>query len=192
MGRDKGLLEFSGVPLIVRSARLIEPLVADVTIVGSPRRYTALGLRAIPDQGFADQTPKSSRGPLTGIATALGETRSPWNLILACDLPYVTAAWLEWLLSRAIRSRAQAVIPRTTHGLEPLAAVYRRECGPLIVEALAIGIRKVTDATRKLNLEVVHQREWRGVDPGGLVLKNMNTEADYKEAQRWWRDERLG
>jgi molybdopterin-guanine dinucleotide biosynthesis protein A len=53
MGQDKGLLEFSGVPLIVRTARLIEPLVAGITIVGSPGRYAALGLSAIPDKGVA-------------------------------------------------------------------------------------------------------------------------------------------
>src|SRR5580704_8841622 len=44
MGRDKGLLEFGGVPLILHTARLLEPLVAEVTVVGTPRRHAALGL----------------------------------------------------------------------------------------------------------------------------------------------------
>jgi molybdenum cofactor guanylyltransferase len=43
MGRDKGLLDFGGVPLIVHLAHLIEPHVASVTVVGSPRRYAAMG-----------------------------------------------------------------------------------------------------------------------------------------------------
>jgi len=187
MGRDKGLLEFDGVPLIVHTARLIEPLVAEVTVVGPPRRYAPLGLNAIADQDGAGRgAKKNRRGPLAGIATALEVTCSPWNLIVACDLPYLSGAWLDWLLSRAMASRGQVVIPRTGRGLEPLAAVYRRECGGPIASALARGVRKVTEAIEGFRLEVVEQSEWRRADSRGLVLKNMNRPGDYVEARKWW------
>ena len=192
MGWDKGLLDFGGVPLIVHTVRLIDPLVAGVTVVGSPRRYAAMGLRAIPDQNAADQGSKNSRrGPLAGIATALAATRSSWNLIVACDLPYLSEAWLDWLLSRAIRSHGQVVIPRTARGLEPLAAVYRRECGGPIATALARGVRKVTDAIEEFRLDVVYHRDWRRFDSRAVVLKNMNTPGDYDEARKWWAVESL-
>jgi molybdenum cofactor guanylyltransferase len=192
MGRDKGLLDFGGVPLIVHSAHLIEPLVACVTVVGPPRRYAAMGLRAIADQGTAGRGSKGiRRGPLAGISSALAATHLPWNLIVACDLPYLSRAWLEWLLSRATRSRGQVVIPRTGRGLEPLAAVYRRECGAPIAAALSRGARKVTDVIEELRMDVVYQREWRRLDPRALVLKNMNTPEDYADARKWWSAERL-
>lgn len=192
MGRDKGLLDFGGVPLIVHTARLMEPLVSCVTVVGAPRTYAALGLRAIGDRGGAGHGSRGiRRGPLAGIATALSATRLPWNLIVACDLPYLSAGWLDWLLSRAVRSSEQIVIPRTGRGLEPLAAVYRREGGAAIAAALARGARKVTDAIEELRLDVVGESEWRAIDPHALVLKNMNTPDDYDEARRWWGIERL-
>jgi molybdenum cofactor guanylyltransferase len=187
MGRDKALLDFGGVPLIVHTARLIEPLVAGVTVVGPPRRYEAMGLRVIADQDTAEPGPmRIRRGPLAGIATALAATRLSWNLIIACDLPYLSGAWLDWLLSRAIRSRGEVVIPRIGGRLEPLAAVYRRECGAAIETALARGMRKVTDVIETLRMDVVDQREWRRIDPRALVLKNMNTPGDYDEARKWW------
>ena len=187
MGRDKGLLDFGGVPLIVHTARLLQPLVAEVTIVGSPARYTKFGLRAIPDKGQAHRGAESTgRGPLAGIATALSATFLPWNLIVACDLPYLSAEWLDWLLSRALRSRSQAVVPQTETGIEPLAAVYRRECGAPIARALAHGVRKVSDAIEKVEVEFVYPREWRHSDSGGLVLRNMNAPEDYEEARKWW------
>ena len=96
---------------------------------------------------------ESMRTPLVGIATALNSTKSPWNLILACDLPYLTAEWLDWLLARADNSSAQIVMPRTSGGLEPLAALYRKECGAPIVAALERGIRKVTDAMAEFRME---------------------------------------
>jgi molybdopterin-guanine dinucleotide biosynthesis protein A len=192
MRRDKGLLDLGGVPLIVHTARVIEPLVACVTVVGAPRRYAAMGLRAIPDHDAAGHGSKGTRrGPLAGIATALAATRLPWNLIVACDLPYLSVAWLDWLLSRAVRSRGQIVIPRSGRGLEPLAAVYRRECGAAVAAALARGARKVTEVIEELRIDVVDESEWRRIDPRALVLKNMNTPRDYDEARKWWRVERL-
>ena len=181
MGRDKGLLDFGGVPLILHTARLIKPLVAEVTIVGSPDRYEKLGMRAI-----ADQPRKLGCGPLAGLATALAATRSRWNLIVACDLPYLSAEWLGWLLSRAVRSPCDAVVPRTERGIEPLAAVYRRECGAAVAAVLARGARKVSDLINELRVDLVHPREWRAIDPNGRTLKNMNAPEDYEEARKWW------
>jgi molybdenum cofactor guanylyltransferase len=186
MGRDKGLLDFGGVPLIVQTARLLQLLVAEVTIVGSPTRYTKFGLRAIADEAQAQHGAESpSCGPLAGISTALSATHLPWNLIVACDLPYLSAKWVDWLLSRALCSRAKAVVPRTERGIEPLAAVYRRECGVQIAGALAQGVRKVSDVIEKLEVDFVYPRDWRHADPDGLVLRNMNAPEDYEEARKW-------
>jgi molybdenum cofactor guanylyltransferase len=193
MGRDKALLDFGGVPLILHTARLLKPLVSEVTIVGSPSRYAALGLRAIADSGAqARRRPHElTRGPLAGIATALAAAHSRWNLIVACDLPYLSAEWLDWLLSRALGSRSEAVIPRTERGIEPLAAMYRRECGAAITAAVARGVRKVSDAIEELRLDFVYPREWRRMDPSELILRNMNEPRDYTEARKWWSAERL-
>jgi molybdopterin-guanine dinucleotide biosynthesis protein A len=192
MGRDKGLLDFGGVPLVLHTARLLEPLVSQVTVVGSPGKYAKLGLREIADGAQAQcGLDRPGSGPLAGIATALAATRSSWNLIVACDLPYLTSNWLEWLLSRALRSRGEAVVPRAERGIEPLAAVYRRECGGPIAAALARGVRKVSDAIEEFRADFVYPREWRGIDPSGLVLRNMNAPGDYEEALKWWAAERL-
>jgi len=190
MGEDKGLLEFGGVPLIAHMAQRIRPLVVCVTLVGAPRRYARLGLPAISDEPVAGERARGRRGPLAGIAAALATTHSPWNLILACDLPYLSPGWLGWLLERARKSSAQAVVPRTKRGLEPLAAVYRRECGGVMEAALARGERKVVAVLEELRIERVYPREWRPHDLEGLIVKNMNAPADDDAARKWWDNRR--
>lgn len=186
MGKAKGLLEFGGQPLILRTVRVLESLVADVTVVGSPENYAVLGLRVIEDQGFGGSGGSDRLlGPLAGIATALAATRTDWNLILACDLPYLTGEWLDWLLARGMVSDAQILMPRSGRGLEPLAAVYRRECAEPIIAALHRGIRKVTDAVGRFRIEFVTERDWRHIDPDGRVLRNVNRPDDYEEARKW-------
>jgi molybdopterin-guanine dinucleotide biosynthesis protein A len=187
MGKAKGLLEFGGQPLILRTARLLEPLVFAVTAIGSPEPYADLGLHVIGDRQFgSSDKPGSTPGPLAGIASALSATRTDWNLILACDLPYLTADWVDWLLARARDSSREIVMPRTAGGPEPLAAVYRRECAKSIIAALRRGVRKVTDAMEQFRIEFVTERDWRHVDPAGRVLRNMNALEDYEEARRSW------
>ncbi len=186
MGKAKGLLEFGGQLLILRIARMLEPLVSAVTAVGSAERYAGLGLHVIEDQQFGSSEEGSrTAGPLAGIASALTATRTDWNLILACDLPYLTAEWVDWLLARATVSTQQIIMPHTAGGLEPLAAVYRRECAEPIIAALYRGVRKVTDATEQFGIEFVAERDWRHIDPDGRVLRNMNAPEDYEEARRW-------
>jgi molybdenum cofactor guanylyltransferase len=186
MGKAKALLEFGGEPLIIRMARTMEPLVSSVIAVGGSERYAALGLQVIEDQkfGIVDERGKSP-GPLAGIASALRASRTGWNLIMACDLPYLSREWVAWLLARTKVSGAQIIMPRTEGGPEPLAAVYRRECAEPIIAALHRGIRKVTDAAAQLRTDFVAEREWHHIDPDGRMLRNMNSPEDYEEARKW-------
>jgi|SRR5579872_804351 len=197
MGRDKAWLELAGVPLALRIARAVEPLVASVRVIGPPAsdagRFDSVGLAAIPDRLPArEASGESNSGPLGGIVTALNATECSWNLVLACDLPYITTAWLEWLLGRASApevsgsSGAQAVVPERTGGVEPLAAVYRKECAEVLAAALGRGVRKVSEALRHLRVARIPEAEWRALDPDGNALANMNTPEEYARACEWW------
>lgn len=186
MGQAKGLLKVGTQPLIVRIVDLVQPLVSVVTVVGSAKCYADLDLHVIEDANFGISEAKDkTAGPLRGIASALISTGTEWNLILACDLPYLSAGWLHWLLARAMASSRQIVIPRTAGGLEPLAAVYRRECAEPIIAALRRGVYKVTDALEQFRMEFVTESDWGHLDAAGRVLYNMNTPEEYDQARRW-------
>lgn len=176
MGADKALLEINGQPLLLRAARLIQPLVASVTVIGDPARYASLGLAVVPDD-------IAGLGPLGGIATALRISAMSWNLVVACDLPYLTAAWLEFLVARARASRADALLPLSDPGPEPLCAMYHARCAPVISAALHRGVRKVTDGLAGLVIETLPYEEWKAFDSGGGLFKNMNSPDDYAEAR---------
>jgi molybdenum cofactor guanylyltransferase len=179
MGRNKALLELGGEPLIVRVAQLVEEVLGAAgaaTVVGWPEAYAPLGLRAIPDDW-------PGAGPLGGIATALRASESHWNLIVACDLPYLTKEWLEYLIQRALASEADALLPMNDAGAEPLCAMYNKSAEAAIWLALDRGTRKVTDGLAGLHIEYIEPREWKDFDSDGLLFKNMNSAADYEEAK---------
>jgi molybdenum cofactor guanylyltransferase len=180
MGRDKALVELAGEPMLVRMVRLLEQAAAPVTVIGPPERYAHLTLRVVPDD-------RPGLGPLGGIATALRIAVADWNLIVGCDLPYLTAEWLRFLAARTRGSPAWAVVPETSRGLEPLVAVYHRRARGAFVEALERGRRKLTEVLSGLpagTLERIPPAEWKSFDSSGWLFKNMNQPADYDEAAR--------
>lgn len=175
MKRDKALLELGGAPLLVRSARLLESVVGAPSVIGDPATYESFALPVI-----ADDWPGA--GPLGGVATALRASTASWNLVVACDLPYLTAEWLHFLVRRALASAADAVLPMNTRGAEPVCAMYHKRGEPAIRAALESGIRKVTDGLQNIVVETIAAAEWKVFDSEGLLFKNMNLPRDYEEA----------
>src|SRR5215831_2146120 len=84
MGTPKALLPFRGRTLIEYVAGEVLTAAGNVTIVGRPELYAGLGFDAISDAqpGF---------GPLGGLLTALSSADAEWSLVVACDLPRITA-----------------------------------------------------------------------------------------------------
>jgi molybdopterin-guanine dinucleotide biosynthesis protein A len=135
MGTDKAMVEIDGVPLWNRQIELLASLKPVEVVVSGPRRPGFPGtLRNLEDEG-------PSRGPLTGLATALRSARAPDVMVLAIDLPDMSADFLTLLCTRA--SRGRGVVPFLSEPAtrdrfyEPLAAIYPVECLPLVVRQLA-------------------------------------------------------
>jgi molybdopterin-guanine dinucleotide biosynthesis protein A len=180
MGCDKALLEIAGVSLIARATRLLQSVTSDTKIVASPSLYSSLGFPLV-----ADDWPGC--GPLGGIATALRVSKTPWNLVVACDLPYLTKAWLDLLIERALKSKADAVVPMNERGAEPLCAMYHKNAENRIRAAVEGGVRKITDSFADLRVEYLEPSEWKAFASEGLLFKNINSPADYEEAKAKFR-----
>jgi molybdopterin-guanine dinucleotide biosynthesis protein A len=141
MGRDKARLPFRGSDLVSAVAAAVASAAGNVTLVGHPE------LPSIPDR-------YPGGGPLGGILTALNHTAADWNLIVACDMPEVSAAFLRELLARAMRSPADVLLPYGPDGLpQPLCAVYRRRARQAMEDHFARGVRRVTEALAGLEAE---------------------------------------
>ncbi|MCU0246889.1 MAG: molybdenum cofactor guanylyltransferase, partial [Bryobacter sp.] len=131
MGRDKALLESNGEPLLLRLARLVETVAPPCTVVAPSGRYEHLGLPVIPDL-------HPGCGPLGGIETALSSTGAEWNLILACDMPGLSAEYLHSLVQAIPAAEAcEALVSRAGGETEPLCAIYHRRLLPQVTAARA-------------------------------------------------------
>jgi molybdopterin-guanine dinucleotide biosynthesis protein A len=157
MGSDKAMIEVGGIRLVDRVATAVAEAAGNVTIVGAPERYGGLGYPVVADL-------RPGCGPLGGIETALDRTTADWNLIVACDMPGVSAEFLRRLIAESVRENPDCLLPRTARGPEPLCAVYHRRCLEGVSLSLERGIRKVTDGLAGLRVRWMEVGDLRNVE----------------------------
>jgi len=166
MGRDKARLPLHGKTLLEHVAAAVAEAAGSVTLVGAPERYQDLGFRILPDS-------HPGWGPLAAIHTALTDSPADWNLIVACDMPLISAAFLQSLLAAAESSGADCLIPSGSSGRpEPLCAVYHSRCRDAVGAALDRNVRKVTDGLAGLRIA-----PW--IVPESRCFRNVNTPEEW-------------
>ena len=181
-GQDKALVQIRDETLLARLGSVLRKTTDSVTIIGLREKYGRLGVECVPDRWPGE-------GPLGGIVTALlaaesEEHRGEWQLIVGCDMPFLTGEWLEYLVERARASTAEVVAPKSAHGLEPLCACWRASAAKKLQRAFEGGVRKVTEGMKHLTMEVLDETHWKRFDSAGRLFWNMNTPGDYEQAKR--------
>lgn len=136
MGRDKARLRVDGQTLLGRTIGLLAPrTLAQRLACGAASRYPELGLPEDLDR-VADA------GPLAGLEASLAQTRTPWALVVPCDLARLGAEALDGLLAAA-RPGDALVHWRSAGRDQPLCALVSVGCLPAIRAALDGGARKL-------------------------------------------------
>jgi molybdopterin-guanine dinucleotide biosynthesis protein A len=181
-GTDKALAQLAGKSMLQRTGELLAAVCDDVTIVAPALKY-----RNVPFPVLADSWP--GEGPLGGILTALSSLRgsehtSDWAMILSCDMPFLSPEFLAELRERADRTSALVVVPESSSGLEPLCACWSFRALAGVQSSFELGIRKVTEAMKRLPMEVLDESVWKRFDTDNRLFWNMNTPADYEQARR--------
>jgi molybdopterin-guanine dinucleotide biosynthesis protein A len=172
MGRDKAHLEYGGETAAARTARLLSGLFQEVLIVGGDPPAAAAGRRVVDVEG-----PQCA---LRGLVSALAAASGDRVLVVATDLPFVTA---DLLLALVAWPEADAVVPRAGGRLHPLCAIYRR--APVLAASrprLAAGQLALGGLLDALDTHTMEEADVRAVDPGGVALTNVNTPEELARA----------
>ncbi|MGC1617008.1 MAG: molybdenum cofactor guanylyltransferase [Candidatus Acidiferrum sp.] len=182
-GQDKALVKLNGREMLARTLAVVAASgVRQTVVVGARSKYKGFGARCVEDKWPGE-------GPLGGILTALIHSVADkygfrWILIVSCDMPFLNAEWLSFLVATARTSAAQVILARSEQGLEPLCACWRTDAGRTLLPAFKRGVRKVTEGIGLLHAEVLDEQDWKRFDSAGRLFWNMNTAADYVEARR--------
>jgi molybdopterin-guanine dinucleotide biosynthesis protein A len=167
LGRDKGELDYHGLPQAAWGLRLLEPFCSERFVSVRPEQIDTPGYRGLPtiiDRG-------ASAGPASGVAAALLQVpRAAW-LVIAADMPLLTDAALAALVAH--RDPSVLATAYRGHGgrPEPLCAIWEPAAGARLAEQDAehgISLRRLLEEGPARLLELADNE----------VLTSVNTAAD--------------
>ncbi len=177
LGRCKALEAINGKSLLERIAERLRALSNEIIIVTSQEQRDL----PIPSKTkiILDLYPDS--GPLGGLYTGLVSVESSYSIVVACDMPFLNTELLSYMVE--LSSSFDAVVPRLGEGaLEPLHAVYSKDCLDSIKGQLERGKRRVSLFLDAVNVRYVEQKECRRFDPQLLSFFNINNQLDLERA----------
>jgi molybdopterin-guanine dinucleotide biosynthesis protein A len=178
-GRDKSRLVVGGRTILAHQLDVLQRLVSRTVIVANdPAAFADAGVPVL-----SDAVPGT--GSLGGIYTALADSGGP-VLVLACDLPFVTAPFLARVIEAG--RGADIAIPRGHDGYQPLCANYAQACTGPLRRRIEQGALKVVDLLADVRVRELGPEEIAPFDPDGLLLLNVNTADDLARAERAARD----
>jgi molybdenum cofactor guanylyltransferase len=174
MGTDKSLLPIEGQTFTARIAETLLKLTDSVSVVG---RESGLTLPSVPDV-------YPHWGALGGLHAALTVCKREWAIVVACDLPFVTAELFSFLAEK--RMDHEAVVPvQEDDRPQPLAALYRVDpCRQRATELIEAGRRRPLDLVEAVKTRWVSFAEITNLDQAQRFFVNINTPSDYYEATR--------
>ena len=189
-GLDKPLLQIYGIPMLKYVMDAVREVCDEIVVsVGSPKRGMRYG-NLIGDVKIAYDVLEDF-GPLEGIRQACRVVSRGRVAIVACDLPLIDPAIIEYLFSRI--GPFDGAIPQWPDGkVEPLCSVFRTNClTEAVEEACRRDERRIMNAYRTMGIRYVPTQELGRIDHRLISFTNVNDEHDLERARRMAKKNRL-
>ncbi|MDT3436471.1 molybdenum cofactor guanylyltransferase [Haloarcula sp. 1CSR25-25] len=179
---DKAVADLAGTPMVRRVAdrlgRVVDELVVNCREDQTEAIEAALSDHALDPRFALDTDP--DQGPMAGIATGLAAVESEYAAVVACDMPFVDPAFVEYLFERA-RSH-EAAVPRPDEWFQTTQAVYHADAmDDACRRALDRGEHKIVEPLFDLDYVVI-EREEVLEHTTMETFENLNTREEFEAA----------
>ena len=177
LGQQKASLKLNGITLIEQVVERLSVLDTEIIIVIS-QAQTRLpaNLRA---KIITDIYP--DKRALGGIYSGLTASGSFYNLVVACDMPFLSLDLIRYMIS--VAPGYDIAIPKVGSNVEPLHAVYSKSCLEHIEKMFKQGNLQVSSLLKSVNVRYVEEAEIDKYDPEHLSFFNINDLDDLERAK---------
>lgn len=164
MGRDKGFVRINGAYMIEHVIAAVAPCVTSLIIIANTDDYKQFGYPVI-----KDIIPDC--GPMGGIYTGLLHSSTKQNIVVSCDIPFITPAIISQLATAADDS--DVVCVSHSGKKEPLCARYRKICALKMISFLDAENFKMNEFLDSVNTGLIYAENMPEFN--SQQLANINT-----------------
>ena len=161
LGYEKALETIGNKGLIQRVVFSLIFFNSDIVIVTAARQFLPQFIDYPKLRMVTDACP--GKGPLGGIYTGLAVSDSYHNLVVACDMPFLNQALLDYMIQ--VSAGFDLVVPRLGNMVEPLHVVYSKGCLAPIECLLDQGNLSIREFFTSVRVRYVEAAEINKFDP---------------------------
>ena len=170
---DKAFLPVGNRPIIADTMDTLNALFKDVLIItNNPEAYEAIAAEKVKDI-------IPDKGPLGGLFTGLMISRTQHSFVVACDMPFLNPDLIHYMLDH--REGFDVIVPHSVDGLEPLHAIYSKDCLKPILRHIEKGDLKIQSFFEEVRVKHIRQSEIERFDPKLRTFFNINYREDYQK-----------
>jgi len=167
MGQNKAFIQIEGLPIIERICTLFKQVFREVIIVTNETElFQNLGSKI-----YTDIIP--NKGALGGLYTGIYCSIFEYSFCVACDMPLINKSLVQFLIQN-IRGE-DVIVPRTKDGLQPLHALYSKNCLNAMKETIERGKYKILDFYSRVKVKIIEEEDFICLDPSKASFINVNT-----------------
>ena len=179
LGQSKALQVIDGKSLIQWVIDRLATLSTEIIIVTAHGEAIPCS-SAVRIKTVADIYPR--KGPLVGIYSGLIASSSSRAIVVGCDTPFLSVGLLEYMTQ--LSSTLDVVVPRIKKKVEPLCAVYSKNCLAPIQELLERNELQISKLFSTVKVKYVEEDETNRFDPEHLSFFNINNQDDLERARK--------
>ncbi len=119
-----------------------------------------------------------------GLYTGLCYSQYPRTFVVACDMPFLNPDVMKFFVTAA--PETDVVLAELVTGLQPLHAVYSKNCIPFfkkMIDAHDLCLQHITDQ-KGLNVHRIPESAIKTLDPQLLSFLNVNSPSDVEFANK--------
>lgn len=138
-GQDKGLIPFSGRPLVEWVIAALRPQVGHLLLNANRNQE----VYAAYDHPVVSDATEGFQGPLAGFASAMATVSTPWIVTVPCDGPFLAPDLVQRLCAALIEQQAEIAVATDGKRMQPVYALIPVALAPSLHAFLAAGERKI-------------------------------------------------
>ena len=177
LGRNKINEVIGGITLLNRVVNVLSAFNGEIILVTAedsslPDTFTYAKISKVQDL-------YPGKGMIGGIITGLSASKNFYNLVVAADMPFLNPVLIRFMISNAKGN--DLVAYKNQNELEPLHAIYTKNCLP-ILEEIMLKDRRIFELLGQVKVRYLSPAEINQYDPKKSSFFNVNTESDLRIA----------
>lgn len=184
MGTNKALLKINEKTNIERIMNQLRDFQEIILVTNEPKEYEFLNVKMTMDQ-------YPGKGPLAGLHAGLLASACEANLLVACDMPFITSDLAHLLIEKI--GEDDAVIPVINGKQQPLFSVFKQNVIKKIEDCIENDRLRMKQLLEGIHVHYMSDDDFiqYRLDELERIFFNMNNPIEYEDAKKWAKESPL-